>query len=168
MKKLLIIIFIFCILLCTIFAGCMSPHSRLRDALAPFSEMLQGEIPDDMHLTIYYVSPSLLFPTPLSKEGIMKISEEVIVVHRQELVRHLDLFQETEPRILEPVDREVWVDAQIYYVLESEETGKVLEVIINSTSQCVLINGVFVENSSVFYDVIIPFLSEKAHRLLGI
>lgn len=163
------IIFLIIILLAAGLIGCGNSSSQLEEALADYSQMAEGALPDDLRLTIYYLDPSILTRAPLSAEDLMNFPEtQKIIIDSGELTAHLALLQKMDPSILQPVKEESKINARLYYVFEAGDSGKILEVTISDIHGSAFVNGMEVDDHPVFYEIITPFLSEEAIDMLGI
>ena len=65
------------------------------------------------------------------------------------------------------------MNARLYYVFEVGDSEKLLEVVVSPDSLDkingrVVVNGVEVKDNPIFYELIMPFLTEDAHNELGI
>ena len=137
--------------------------------MAAYERMINGNIPDDLRLTIYYISPLIFTRMPLSAEDLVNDWDaKIITVSAEELSSNLAVLQKLKASVLQPVEEETYIDARIYYVFETSRSNKVLEVVSRSLRSSVFVNGVEVENNEIFYEIIEPFLTEEAHEILGI
>ena len=144
-------------------AGCLSVPKANQNPLSSYSEIITGDIPDDICLTIYYVDPQILTTYPWSADTLINSSTvQKIVVEREEILRNIDTFHKLNWSILTPTKNELRINARLYYVIESSEHGKLLEVVISEVRGNVVVNGIEVENNSLFYELIWPYLPEDA------
>ena len=168
MKRSKILLFMLIILLVPSLTGCSSPSAQLRNTFSVYLDVISEDIPEDMQLTIYYIDPLILTRRALSTDDLVKDDDvKKIVVEHEELSTQLALLSKLEPSILEPVKEETYLDARLYYVIETETHGKILEVAVSEIGRNVFVNGIAVEHNSVFYEVIIPFLSVEDIAILG-
>ena len=167
MKRSKILLFMLIILLVPSLAGC-SPSAKLRDTFRVYLDVISEDIPEDMQLTIYYIDPWILTNRPLSTDDLVKYDDvKKIVVKHEELSTQIALLSKLEPSILEPVKEETYLNARLYYVIETETHGKILEVAVGQIGENVFVNGIEVEHNPVIYEVITPFLSEGDIAILG-
>lgn len=165
--KILMIVCLVVFFLMIIVTGCSSA-SPLQDAMEDYSRVVDGTMPEDSHLTIYYIAPYILTRAPLSIDDLKTFQEvRIITVASEELEVHWTLFKELDPSVLQPVKEKTYINARLYYVFEAG-SDSVLEVVISDIHGSVFVNGVEVENHPVFYEMIIPYLTEEDRTILGI
>mgnify|MGYP003520259334 CR=1 FL=1 len=168
MKRSSIVIGLLAFLLTTILTGC-SNLPPLEEAMNDYSEIVAGDLPEDIRLTIYYLNPDILTRIPLSKDdlatfpGVVKIN-----VNSEELASHWSLLKELNPSILHLVEKETHMNARLYYVFEVGDSNKILEVVISNIHGSVYVNGIEVEDNPIFYELIVHFLTEEGRNTLGI
>ena len=166
MRRSKILLLMLIILLVPSLAGC-SPSAQLRNTFSVYLDVISEDIPEDIQLTIYYMEPWILTQYPLSTDDLVKFRDKKIVVEYEELSTQIALLSKLEPSILEPVKEETYLDARLYYVIETEAHGKILEVAVRDiVGQNVFVNGIEVEHNPVFYEIIKPFLSEEDIAIL--
>jgi len=68
---------------------------------------------------------------------------------------------------LQPVKEKTYINARLYYVLEVG-TESLLGVVISDIHGSVFVNGEEVEDHPVFYEIIIPYLTDEDRTILGI
>lgn len=167
MKRTVVVVLI--ALLATRLTGCSNSSAQLGDALADYSQMVEGDLPEDLRLTIYYLNPSILTRAPLSTEDLVNFPEvKKICIDSGELAPHLSLLQKMDSSILQPVKEESNINARLYYVFEVGDSCKILEVAISDIHGSAFVNGIKVEDNPVFYELITPYLSEEDVNTLGI
>lgn len=165
-KKLVISLVVLSLVVCL--TGC-SHSTPLQDAMIDYSIMIEIGIPEDLHLTIYYIDPTILTRRPLNQEDLVTFpGVEVIIVDSEEIAPHWEQLKELSPSTLQPVQEESYVNARLYYVFETRDSGKILEVVISEIHGSVFVNGMEVEDNPIFYKLINPFLSENDRNILGI
>lgn len=151
------------LLLVTVLTGCADSSSQPEDPLADYVEMLNGDIPEDLRLTIYYMDPRILTLRALSAEDLISFPEtKKIVIESDELLANFEVFKKLDPSELVPAIVTSYINARMYYVLEAGESGKLLEVTISEIRGNVVVNGMEVEFDPVFYELIEPFWTEEA------
>ena len=168
MKRTSIIFILMGFLLATTLTGCSNPTDQLNNALHDYIKMVEGDCPENLCLTIYYIDPEILTRKPLTAEELMSFpGVKKIRVESEELAAHFELFKKLEPSILQPVEESSGINARLYYVFETGESSKILEVIVWDTCGSIFVNGIEVENNTVLYELIEPFLSEEDRNILG-
>lgn len=170
MKRIVLITCLLLFLLATILTGCKNPHRQLHEALNEYCQMIDGQMPEDLCLTIYYVDPSTLSFYAWSKDNLIAASNVTkIVVESDELATQWEYIQGMDMSVLQQDTQKTYVNARICYVFETSE-GIILEVVLNGIqdSDPAFINGIAVENHPVLYEVLLPFLTEDDCNILGI
>ena len=165
MRRSKILLFMLIILLVPSLAGC-SPSAQLRNTFSVYLDVISEDIPEDIQLIIYYKDPLTYTQYPLSTDDLVNFRDKKIVVEHEELSTQIALLSKLEPSILEPVKEETYLDARLYYVIETEAHGKILEVAVSDMGKNVFVNGIEVEHNPVFYEIIKPFLSEEDIAIL--
>lgn len=165
MRKFRIVI----ILLTSVFLlqGCSDPQSSqdadvLSHLLDDFSKSIADGIPADMTLTVYsttiYMSPDM----PLDEAGLISIGSDSkdptsggkAVIDSTQLSFKIDQLKYISSLSLRKPLISRYKDLRIYYVIETETAGKVLEVGLNGFGGPVFVNGVEVKYDSVFFDLV--------------
>ena len=165
MRRSKILLLMLIILLVPSLAGC-SPSAQLRNTFSVYLDVISEDIPEDIQLTIYYIEPWILTNRPWSTDDLVNSPDKKIVVEYEELSTQIALLSKLEPSILEPVKEETYLNARLYYVIETEAHGKILEVAVSDMGKNVFVNGIEVEHNPVFYEIIKPFLSEEDIAIL--
>ena len=148
-------------------AGCGS-NSELKGNV-DVKKLVEKEEINDLSLTIYYMDSRVLTNMPLDVEHLMNnILTKKIVVSGSDLEKNLDLLKKInlEELTLIKEGASYYLDARVYYILESKSNGQLLEVVIGGFNpdegkSCAWLNGYQVENCAILYDVILPFLPEE-------
>ena len=147
--------------------GCTGGRPETMDVVLKYLKAVEGDIPDNLCLTIYYISPHILTRRPLSAEDLKNFSEtKVITVESDELKQHAELLRKLEYRMLQLVEEPSYMNARVCYVFELENK-EILEVVISEIGGNVFVNGLEVQDHPIFYELIEPFLTEEAHDTLG-
>lgn len=163
-----IVIYLVILALVISLVGC-SDSTPLQDAMNDYCKMVEGDMPDDLRLTIYYLDPTILTRRPLNQEDLVTFpGVEVIIVDSEELAPHWEQLKEMSPSVLQPVQEESYINARLYYVFEAGDSGKILEVVISEIHGSAFVNGVEVEDNPIFYDLIVHFLADDDRDILGI
>lgn len=153
----------------SILTGCVNTSAPPKNPLADYEKMLSGDIPQNLLLTIYYMDPTISTRMPLSAEDLMGFPEtRKIVVEFGELAANFEPFKELKFSILQPAKATSYINARMYYVLEADDFGKLLEVTISQIRGNIFVNGMEIEHNQVFYDLIDPFLTDEARIMYGI
>ena len=138
---------------------------QLKESMQNFSMLIESENLDDLTLTIYYMSFFILTRGYLSANDLINYTcDNKIVVSGELLKEHIDLLKQLGSVNLEPVIKKSYLDARLYYIFETEEDGKILDVVICLGST--FVNGIKVKYNKVLYNVLIPFLTEDARNEL--
>ena len=174
--KIFCVLLALCLLFTTTLTGCSGPSTRLQRSMKDYTQMLEGDLPEDLRLTIYYMSTAILTRYPYGIDDLVKFAgshSQTIVVEAEELAKHKELLKKLDASILQPVQEETYINARLYYVFEVGESEKLLEVVVSPEQLGkiygdVVVNGVAVEDDPVFYELITPFLTDDAHDKLGI
>lgn len=117
MKRSIIAACLLTFFLISILSGCSSPSALLQKRMQYYSSAVDGELPDDLRLTIYYLSPSILTRVPLSSDQLISYSlTEKIIVESSELVKHQELLQKMNVSALQTDSEETYMNARLYYV----------------------------------------------------
>ena len=135
---------------------------------------------EGMSLVIYYVGPNAMWAYPTSIDELVDISSnELIVQHGiggiavangEELARHAGLLYLLASEELVPLGQDYRMDARVYCVFKDKYNRKIFEVAMwgrpekSGSGSATFINGVYVEDKDIYYDIFIPFLPEKLAR----
>lgn len=155
-------------------AGCNTNYLKLKWAAYRYQQVMKGEIPEDLTLTVYYIPHYILTRAPLTVEDLKDMTCSVkIVVESEELVRHLATLKHLNASVLQPAKEDYGINACFYYVFESGNQ-KILEVALQQydgqtdADVGTFVYGIRVKRNSVLYEIILPFLSEFDREELGI
>ena len=166
--KIFILIIVLVILFVTVVLSCFNPRIQIYLSLMEYSQITKTDIPKDLHLTIYYIDPTILTRYPLSVNDLVSWDGvRIIDVSYDQLANHSDSLKKLDASILRPSKVEDYLNARLYYVFETDH-GQLLDVAISHIGGHVYVNGIEVENNPVFYDIIVPFMSEDDLQILGI
>ena len=147
------------LLIVSLSTGCANSSSQIQDSLHNYSQMIAGNIPEDVCLTIYYLDPSILTYSPLSVDDLMNFSEtQKIIVESEELVANFEPFKKLDISELKPAREKTYVDARLYYVLNAGDSGNLLEAVITQTNYNVILNGIEAEYNPIFHELVAAFL----------
>lgn len=153
--------------------GCAAPQTSqdmdtLSYLLDDFSEAIANGIPADMELTIYYRTPYVSFDMPIDEtELIIMCSESEdasiagkVLIDSTQLLSQLDQFKKiTSAALRKPIISQ-YKNAWIYYYIETEAAGKVLEVTISGIHGNIFVNGTELKYNPVFLDLVSPYLPQ--------
>ena len=146
-----------------ILTGCGGNDMRPKDVMNSLAKLTEKKNFDDLSLTVYYIDPHILTTFPLSVEGLISFSSvKKIVINGNEVGEHIDLFKKIRKNEIIPVKKTSRIDARFYYIFESVKDGKLLDVAMWGDDNSVFVNGLEIEGTDSFIDVVFPFLSEDA------
>ena len=173
MKRIVVIVALFAVILATVFA-LLHSEEKLENTLDDYQEVMEEGIPDDLKLTIYYADPQMNTWMPIRTVEELASFSSVIEVGAEKLAAHRELFASLNAAHLKPVDEDSNNDSQIIgflrlvYILERGNSEVLLEVMTADLlyDESILVNGFEVENNSIFYELIDPFLTEEDRNIL--
>lgn len=154
---------------------CLSAPVRLRASVNRYNRLLDGELPEDLTLTIYYVPSFILTRYPWSVEDLLK-SESTVkrVVRSDELAKNLQTLKWLGSADWQPSDEDMYLNARIYYVFESGGK-KVLEVALwthngegENVTPGAMVNGIQVKDHTAFVAAVVPFLPKEHKAAMGL
>ena len=152
---------IFALIALIFFIGYRRNTMRSKESIINFSQLTEHENFEDITLTIYYLNPFALTYAPLSVEGLMNGGyEHRIVIGSSDLMLYIDLFIQIGDIELISVEQESPVNARLYYKFENNLKNETFSVAMWGRNDSMFVNGLEVEEESIFYDVIMPFLPE--------
>ena len=144
------------------------PSLQIRIAMWEFSDSMASGIPEDLRLTIYFVDPGLLTRNPWSVEDLINAEGvKVIEVTDAQLRNEWPLTDKIDTSMLQSAQQKGYLNARLYYVFKTHR-GKLLDVAISDIGGHVFVNGIEVEHNSLFYEIILPFLTGEDRQMLGI
>ncbi len=151
-----------------VLAGCGRNAGQLEEELKDFRQALTQEGLDGMRLKVYYIDPGILTYAPFTVDELINCSfVNEITVDNAQLREHADLLRQVNADNLVPVTQsEHNLDARLCYIFETDTRGKVLEVAFCGEDRSAFVNGVEVAYSSIFPDIIAPFVTEDTMVLL--
>lgn len=135
------------------------PNQALDDLshlLDDYLKAMENGVPSDMSLTLYNITPHIAYNVPVRKADIMQTSE--IVLDSTELSSRIDYLNKIDYSILDEPEITFYEDLRIYYYIETESDGIVLEVGMYGTDGTIFVNGVEVEYDPVFFELVEPYL----------
>jgi len=160
-KKIISGLLILVLFISIILIGYGGYNMHLRNQAFNFAEILENENIDDLSLTIYYMSPFVIGHFPISIESFSRLMEDQdrkIVISGSDLEEFINVFKQINNDVLIPVWWSSHLDVRLYYVLESRENGKLLDVAVWTNNRNIVVNGIEVRANPIFFDVILPFM----------
>ena len=169
MKRIVPVILCLVALLMGFFVGKYTRKLPQESVLESYTEIIQGQMPEDIRLTIYMMDSDILYSLPVSREKLLTRPHEKVVVGSEELAPYWETFQEIKPSALQPVsEKETYRHHGYGYVLEvGDGQGnykKILEVL--SVGVNAIVNRLEVVDQDFLRDLIDPFLTEESRSLL--
>ena len=175
MKRKLWILFLATVLLVgAVLTVCSSDAVRLRWAINRYQSVLDGELSEDLTLTIYYLPHYILTRKPLTVEELREMTDTVkIVVESDELECYLSTLRKLDSSAVQPAREKFGLNALVYYVFGTGNSEKLLEVVMqqfvgNSQAFGAFVNGIPVEKNPILYELLMPFLSAEECEEIGI
>ena len=147
--------------------GCAKPGStenidEPRSVLDDYLIAIENNVPSNMNLTIYFTGFDVSFLYPPDEEDLINWGNsgeiDKIVIDSAELESRIDQLKKIDSSVLQTPKKRSHKDARLYYYIETETAGKVLEVSMNGLYGTMFVNGTEVEYNPVFYDVVSPYL----------
>jgi len=139
------------------------------DSRYTFSEIVESGDLSNLRLTIYYWHSNIIAERNITINDIKGgLYDYKIVVKGSDLEKHIDLLKKLSNEPLIP-KQESDFDLLIYYVFTTKLGHKLYDVAIwgyDGKAWNIYVNGAFVKDSDIFYDVILPFLPQDAADLL--
>lgn len=145
---------------------------QLDAALQDYERIVNGELPEDIRLTIYCMEANTATRIPLSVEDVIRLHKYKTDADAEKLNANQAALQKLSASKLQPLQGNYYLNARVYYVFEIGETGKLLEVAMwcydegQGWGYGVLVNGIAVEEHPVLFEIIEPFLTEEIRDML--
>ena len=140
------------------------------DSRYTFSEIVESGDLSNLRLTIYFMYLDKLTTWPSSINELKSFRcDRRIVVRSGDLEKHIDLLEKLNKEPLIPYKQASYLECRIYYVFTTKLGHKLYDVAIwgyDGKAWNIYVNGAFVKDSDIFYDVILPFLPQDAADLL--
>ena len=134
---------------------------RSEEAIINFSQVIEHEGLNDFSLTIYYLELTILTQMPVTEFDLIDgLHDYKITIPGYRLQDYADIFRQIDNAPFIPVEEESHMDARVLYVFENPDGKEVLRVSMWGRNRSMFVNGNQVEEESIFYDVIMPFLPE--------
>jgi len=165
-KHVVFVLLILLFLASALLTGCGGTDMSAEKALDKFAKIIESGKLDDLSLTIYYVSPTLLTNMPLPADAL-KGGKNKIVIDGSRLEEHIDLLSQINGDILVPIESGYPLDARLYFIFNNKNR-KIFDVVIKGTSDgSMYVNGLEIEQNDIFYYLILPFLPEDVPEAEG-
>lgn len=156
---------VFLLLVLTISTSCGGNDMRLKSAMNSLTKITNRANFDDLNLTIYYISPSVLTRAPLNTDDLVNFTNvKKIVINGSDVEEHIDLFKQIKKDDLVLVKKPSRINARFCYMFESEKEGILFSVAMWGNDSSVFVNGLEVKENDIYYEVIMPFLSDDAKK----
>jgi len=161
MKKIIVGIII-CILAICVLAFC---RRGTNDVSLEFNNFIRNERVEDLTLEIYCISPYTLTTIPISAEMLKQDPDTTkYVIQGEDLSRFIDTIAKEQDKFIRVDHKASYIDARMYYVLESRKNGKLVEVVMwggDGDDWSMFFNGIEIKENKILYDVVMPFLPEN-------
>ncbi len=169
MKRIIPVILCLAALLAGFIVGKCTQESPQEAVLEKYTEVIQGQMPEDVRLTIYIMTFDAFYSVTVSREELMAHPHEKIIVGPEELAPYWETFRKIKPSALQLAsEKEDFRQHEYGYVLEvGDGQGnykKILEVF--SVGRNIVINRLEIEYQDLLRDLIDPFLTEEGRSLL--
>jgi len=158
------------------------PRVSLNLALHAYEAAFDDGAPDDLKLTIYYISPAIVTRAPIcTLEQLKKFCNNdagtQIEVGAEELSAHAEQFRELDADDLCPETVHSAVSGRggrilgflrMVYILEREDGEILLKIYACNLvrDESVVVNGIKVKNDPIFYELIDPYLTDADRETL--
>jgi len=191
-KRIILGFIIFILLAAVIFISVvlwsyMQKKDELNKSLNEFSKIIESGNLDDITLTIYYMDSRIDTHGFLSVDDLIKHNyTQKFVIEGNNLKDHIDMLKQISNVNLVPVMWKSFLNAQIYYVFETEKDGKILDVALwgwytddslvsipfglfekKIFEQNMFVNGIEVKYNDIFCDAIWTFLPDDVIKDSG-
>lgn len=168
MKRVLIALLCLTALIIGFIGGRYDP---LEKAMESYCEITQGDMPEDIRLTIYGRSFWDKSDAPISKEDVMAEQDILVTVGPEALKPYWQEFRSLKPAILEVAsEKEANIRARVCILLDvGDGAGNyetILELIQDDPDGHILINGVEVEDSEFLHELILLFITDDERYFL--
>lgn len=132
-----------------------------KQAVAEFEKMLEKPLPEDLTLTVYYMSPAIFTYAPVMPEELKSFTGvKTISVDREYLAGHVEQLKKLNTSLLQPSEHMPGMNARMCYVFETGDGETLLEIATNGVDCDFFVNGMMVQYDPAFYEAIQPFLTE--------
>lgn len=164
-KKILLVACV--LLICVFVVAIIGVYGFLNTPLFDFSYEIQQ---DNVSLTIYSMNPSTFTNFPLGVNDLIALDNSAvkkIVVEAHDFEKHIENFENIKVKdVLPKKGKSTYSDIRLYYVIEGERNGRLLDVAMwggngEENGTCVFVNGIEVREKNIFYELILPFLPDE-------
>ncbi len=163
-KKSIIAGFIFVLIVATILISYAKDNMHSKKRLPNVSMLIENEYIEDLSLTVYYESLNFFTLFPWNVDNLINSdSVKKTVINGSDLEEHIYLLKQISMNDLVPVQKKSYLDARLYYVLESKKNGKLFDVAMGG-DESIFVNGIEVKKNVTFFDAIRPFLPEQVAK----
>ena len=157
------------------------PRVSLNLALHAYEAAFDDGAPDDLKLTIYYISPAIVTRAPIyTLEQLRGANDDhatQIHVGAEELSAHAEQFRKLDADDLCPETVYSAVSGRggrilgflrMVYILEREDGEILLKIYACNLvrDESVIVNGIKVKNDPIFYELIDPYLTDADRETL--
>ena len=146
----------------------LNPTVRLYISMVPYLIALKEYPPEELQLTIYYMECCVATRAPVSVEELKEAYYDgIVTVLSDQLALNWESLRGLNPSVLQPEKEKEYMNARLYYVIEKDGMGQVLEVVLDDIGENVYVNGIEVDYDPILVDIIDPFLDTKewSHNL---
>lgn len=156
------------LLLTMILMGCSNTSPQLQNTMSKYTEIINKEKVKELYLTIHFIDPHIFTRMPLSTEDLIAFPGVTCIdVAPGRLAEHIELLKSLNASSLTIAEEKEGLNARIYYVIGSASCGKLLEIVINYAGGNVFVNGIEVKDAPIFYELILPFLTQEERSVIG-
>jgi len=142
----------------------------LKEHWPNFTEQTLNDNIDSVSLIIYYMDPRILTRVPVSLDSLINgLYDYRIIVASEDLAKHRDLLNQLTSTEFVPVKSESVIDARLYYVFEHAEYGEIFNFLSSVRfGDNISVNGHKTESNRVFFEMVVPFLTESAVEMIEV
>ena len=134
-----------------------------RESLTKFSNLIENGDIYDISLEIYYIDPYIESYAPISVSDLINMRDwerTKFTISGDKLKEQIDSLNKISSLVLVPVETKYPVDARVYYIFKYKNR-KIFDIAMWGEGRCIFVNGVAFKENTIFYDIIVPFLSDK-------
>lgn len=161
-KKIETVGFLLLLLACIMLSGCKNTVHLPEKTSAKFSGLLETANKDGINLTIYYMKPNLLTIYPISVDRLIESElSEKFEISCERLKENIPLIEKINTIDLTKIvssDEYLYLNARIYFVIKTDKEEKLFDVAMWGRYHCMLVNGVWIRESQVLYNILLAFL----------
>jgi len=138
----------------------------LSHLLDDYLKAIENGVPSDMSLMIYNATYRMSTDIPLDEAGLILMCSnskdpsiaDKVVIDSTQLSSKIDQLKNINSLSLQKPLISLGKNLRIYYFIETETDGKVLEVGMYGKDSNMFVNGVEVEYDPAFFDLVEPYL----------